>query len=59
MSSIDKEAKNKLAALMAQIQPIIYSHIEEMSVPEINYILSNFKILRSKWEAFLDFCEYS
>lgn len=37
--SVEISAKTKLAALMNEVQPVIDSHIAEMSSSEINYML--------------------
>lgn len=41
--TVDQQAKNKLAKLMAEVQPVIDQNISEMSGAEVEYILTNFK----------------
>ena len=43
MSNIELTAKNKLAKLMSDVQPVIDKNISEMNSAEINFILTNYK----------------
>lgn len=43
MSDTQEKAKNKLAHLMAEVQPIIDKHISDLSSLEIDYILTNYR----------------
>jgi hypothetical protein len=43
MSKLEETARNKLAALMAAVQPIIDAHISQMDSREVDYILTNYR----------------
>jgi hypothetical protein len=43
VSKIEETARNKLATLMAGVQPVIDQHIAEMEAREIEYILTNYR----------------
>lgn len=43
MSKLEETARNKLATLMAAVQPTIDKHIADMEPKEINYILTNYR----------------
>lgn len=43
MSKLEETARNKLATLMAAVQPIIDAHISNMDTREVDYILTNYR----------------
>lgn len=43
MSKLEENARIKLAALMAELQPIIDSHISQLSTKEVDFILANYR----------------
>jgi hypothetical protein len=43
MSNLEEAARNKLATLMAAVQPIIDQHISNMDARDIDYILTNYR----------------